>query len=94
MNTVVQRLERVGRLLGPDPNEPPRTLEVQLALTLHRLTQGLWKPGRGQNSTASRISGQVMQWPPPRPRPSSAPTIVMTSTPARRSSAFVWVLRS
>ena len=25
--------------------------------------------------------GQVMQWPPPRPRPSSAPTMVMTSMP-------------
>ncbi|CAO0830340.1 hypothetical protein SMICM17S_11612 [Streptomyces microflavus] len=33
--------ERIGRLLGPDWNEPPRTLEIQLALRLHRLTQGL-----------------------------------------------------
>ncbi|MFE7482709.1 helix-turn-helix domain-containing protein [Streptomyces sp. NPDC057552] len=41
VNTVVQRLERIGRLLGPDWNEPPRTLEIQLALRLHRLTQGL-----------------------------------------------------
>ncbi len=38
--------------------------------------------------------GQVMQWPPPRPRPSSAPTMVMTSTPALRSNVFVTVLRS
>jgi len=35
-----------------------------------------------------------MQCPPPRPRPSSAPTMVITSTPAFRSSALVWVLRS
>ena len=45
-------------------------------------------------SIASRMIGQVMQWPPPRPRPSSAPTIVMTSTPALRSSELVCVLRS
>jgi hypothetical protein len=32
----------------------------------------------------SRISGQVMQWPPPRPRPSPAPEIVITSTPAEK----------
>jgi len=46
---------------------------------------------RGQKSTASREIGQVMQWPPPRPRPSSAPTI---STPSMRSSSLVWVFRS
>ncbi|RLV69727.1 GAF domain-containing protein [Streptomyces sp. CBMAI 2042] len=40
VNTVVQRLERIGRLLGPDWNEPPRALEIQLALRLHRLTRG------------------------------------------------------
>lgn len=39
MNTVVQRLERVGRLLGPDWNSPARTLEIQLALRLHALTR-------------------------------------------------------
>ncbi|WGP13617.1 GAF domain-containing protein [Streptomyces sp. SH5] len=40
VNTVVQRLERVGRLLGPDWSSPARTLEIQLALRLHRLTRG------------------------------------------------------
>ncbi|QWQ40280.1 GAF domain-containing protein [Streptomyces sp. YPW6] len=40
VNTVVQRLERIGRLLGADWNTPARTLEIQLALRLHRLTQG------------------------------------------------------
>lgn len=49
---------------------------------------------RGQKVTGSRMMGHVMQWPPPRPRPSSAPTMVMTSTPALRSSVLVWVLRS
>lgn len=38
VNTVVQRLERVGRLLGQDWNSPARTLEIQLALRLHGLT--------------------------------------------------------
>jgi GAF domain-containing protein len=38
VNTVTQRLERVGRLLGRDWNSPARALEVQLALRLHRLT--------------------------------------------------------
>lgn len=47
-----------------------------------------------QNSTGSLMMGQVMQWPPPRPRPSSAPTMVMTSIPALRSRVLVWVLRS
>jgi GAF domain-containing protein len=40
VNTVVQRLERVGRLLGPDWDSPPRALELQLALRLHRLAAG------------------------------------------------------
>lgn len=38
VNTVTQRLERVGRLLGKDWTSPSRALEVQLALRLHRLT--------------------------------------------------------
>ncbi|WP_245159007.1 GAF domain-containing protein [Blastococcus sp. TF02A_35] len=38
VNTVTQRLERVGRLLGKDWSAPARALEVQLALRLHRLT--------------------------------------------------------
>jgi DNA-binding PucR family transcriptional regulator len=36
VNTVAQRLERIGRLLGEDWNSPERALEVQLALKLHR----------------------------------------------------------
>jgi DNA-binding PucR family transcriptional regulator len=38
VNTVTQRLERVGRLLGREWSVPDRALEVQLALRLHRLT--------------------------------------------------------
>lgn len=38
VNTVAQRLERIGRLLGEDWNAPDRALEVQLALKLHRAT--------------------------------------------------------
>lgn len=37
VNTVAQRLERVGRLLGDDWQSPARALEIQLALRLHRL---------------------------------------------------------
>ncbi|MEW9529113.1 helix-turn-helix domain-containing protein [Microbispora sp. NPDC049125] len=43
VNTVTQRLDRVGRLLGPDWQEPERALEIQLALRLHRL--GTHMPG-------------------------------------------------
>ena len=39
VNTVAQRLERIGRLLGEDWNSPERALEVQLALRLHRATR-------------------------------------------------------
>ncbi|RZU36292.1 sugar diacid utilization regulator [Streptomyces sp. BK022] len=37
VNTVAQRLERVGRLLGEDWQTPSRVLEIQLALRLHGL---------------------------------------------------------
>ncbi|MGI5182106.1 helix-turn-helix domain-containing protein [Dactylosporangium sp. CA-152071] len=37
VNTVTQRLERIGQLLGADWQKPERALEVQLALRLHRL---------------------------------------------------------
>ncbi|QHA03016.1 GAF domain-containing protein [Streptomyces broussonetiae] len=43
VNTVAQRLERVGRLLGADWQTPARALEIQLALRLHRLAA----PDRG-----------------------------------------------
>ncbi|NEW77251.1 helix-turn-helix domain-containing protein [Streptomyces rhizosphaericus] len=41
VNTVAQRLERVGRLLGPDWQSPACSLEIQLALRLHRLTSAM-----------------------------------------------------
>jgi sugar diacid utilization regulator len=37
VNTVTQRLDRIGRLLGEGWLEPERALEIQLALRLHRL---------------------------------------------------------
>jgi sugar diacid utilization regulator len=37
VNTVTQRLDRVGQLLGTQWQKPERALEVQLALRLHRL---------------------------------------------------------
>ncbi len=36
-NTVAQRLDRVGRLLGEGWRDPSRALDLQLALRLHRL---------------------------------------------------------
>jgi GAF domain-containing protein len=41
VNTVTQRLERVGRLLGEDWQRPANALEVQLALRLHRLRESI-----------------------------------------------------
>ncbi|MFD3533525.1 helix-turn-helix domain-containing protein [Streptomyces sp. NPDC058664] len=41
VNTVAQRLERVGRLLGPDWQSPSRALEIQLALRLHALSDAV-----------------------------------------------------
>jgi DNA-binding PucR family transcriptional regulator len=40
VNTVGQRLDRVGTLLGVDWQEPERALEIQLALRLRRLRSG------------------------------------------------------
>ncbi|MGD9959157.1 helix-turn-helix domain-containing protein [Nocardioides sp.] len=36
-NTVAQRLERVGELLGPEWRDPARSLDLQLALRMHQL---------------------------------------------------------
>ncbi|MCX4510635.1 GAF domain-containing protein [Streptomyces sp. NBC_01619] len=38
VNTVAQRLERIGRLLGEDWQSPSRALEIQLALRLHAIS--------------------------------------------------------
>lgn len=38
-NTVAQRLDRVGELLGPGWRDPSRSLDLQLALRVHRLRQ-------------------------------------------------------
>jgi GAF domain-containing protein len=40
-NTVTQRLERIGRLLGTDWQRADRALQIQLALHLHRLRGSL-----------------------------------------------------
>ena len=37
VNTVTQRLDRIGQLLGAGWNEPERALELQVALRLHRV---------------------------------------------------------
>ncbi|ARP73509.1 diguanylate phosphodiesterase [Streptomyces pluripotens] len=51
VNTVAQRLERVGRLLGEDWQTPARALEIQLALRLHRLAV----PDRGCGTGAAAV---------------------------------------
>ncbi|HEX6357290.1 helix-turn-helix domain-containing protein [Actinophytocola sp.] len=38
VNTVVQRLDRIGSLLGADWQTPARALEIQIALRLHQLS--------------------------------------------------------
>ncbi|MFF9914269.1 helix-turn-helix domain-containing protein [Streptomyces sp. NPDC013457] len=38
VNTVAQRIERIGRLLGTDWQSPSRALEIQLALRLHAMS--------------------------------------------------------
>ncbi|MFD7028639.1 helix-turn-helix domain-containing protein [Streptomyces sp. NPDC059917] len=38
VNTVVQRLDRIRRLLGESWNSPARALEIQLALRVHRVS--------------------------------------------------------
>ncbi|MEV8018392.1 GAF domain-containing protein [Streptomyces sp. NPDC086554] len=38
VNTVVQRLDRIAQLLGPDWQSPERSLEIQLALRLHTVS--------------------------------------------------------
>ncbi|MFB9838583.1 helix-turn-helix domain-containing protein [Actinoallomurus acaciae] len=40
-NTVTQRLERIGRLIGADWQQADRALQIQLALHLHRLRGSL-----------------------------------------------------
>ncbi|NYH81141.1 hypothetical protein FHR84_004519 [Actinopolyspora biskrensis] len=40
VNTVGQRLERISAILGSDWQSPERSLEIQLALRLHRLRAG------------------------------------------------------
>ncbi|MEU3075002.1 helix-turn-helix domain-containing protein [Streptomyces laurentii] len=41
VNTVAQRVERIGRLLGTDWQSPARALEIQLALRLHALSSAV-----------------------------------------------------
>ena len=40
VNTVAQRLDRIGRLIGDDWQQPDRQLELQVALRLHRISRG------------------------------------------------------
>jgi sugar diacid utilization regulator len=44
VNTVTQRLDRIGQLLGAEWHQPQRALEIQLALRLHGLRAALDHP--------------------------------------------------
>lgn len=50
-NTLYQRLERIDALLGPDWRQPPRALDVQLALSLRELGRRLDRPDRPDPGT-------------------------------------------
>ncbi len=55
-NTVSRRLERITELLGPDWQSPERSLEIQLALRLHRTRRTLQhrRPTAGPPRDADR----------------------------------------
>lgn len=59
VNTVVQRLDRVAQLLGPDWNTPARALETHLALRLHQLTTGHGSADRVLPSPVSAPTGSA-----------------------------------
>ena len=89
---VLGQLERLGQL---EQEAQLARLEVDLleeaaVLQVERHDCAL----RSAQNAGSRSIGQVMQWPPPRPLPSSNPSMVITSMPALRSAVLVPVLRS
>ncbi|OKK17329.1 diguanylate phosphodiesterase [Streptomyces sp. CB00455] len=49
VNTVVQRLDRIGRLLGRDWQRPERALELQLALRIHQVSVAGPAPAVGED---------------------------------------------
>ena len=55
VNTVTQRLDRVRAVLGPDWQEPERTLELHLALRL----QGLAHRGTDDGTRPVRATTEV-----------------------------------
>lgn len=59
VNTVVQRLDRIAALLGPDWSSPERALELQLALRVNRLG------GQATQHVPDRVPGDG----PSRPSP-------------------------
>ena len=66
------RSMQVRDLLGREVGQPQEVPAAQVDDGAHVV----------RSFQASRAIGQVMQWPPPRPRPSSEPAIVRTSMPA------------
>ena len=100
LETVAELMLRVAWtfLLNPqgtlDVTDDRQVRAYARARYLRSVSVSLQPGEEGRTRSRPRMIGQVMQWPPPRPRPSSAPTMVITSTPALRSSVLVRVLRS
>jgi len=59
VNTVSRRLERIGRLLGPQWQEPEHALEIQLALRLLR-TQDALRQRHGPRADEDRTESQAV----------------------------------
>ncbi|WP_079154020.1 helix-turn-helix domain-containing protein [Streptomyces subrutilus] len=61
VNTVVQRLDRIGRLLGRDWHLPERALELQLALRIHQVSA----PAAGSDGISAGPAHRLPRQPPP-----------------------------
>ncbi|MNV62780.1 hypothetical protein D3C71_1553410 [compost metagenome] len=89
----VYRANRAGSEKMPAPTMEPTTMATSASRESFAVSM-LIPCSRAASDdlvrqTGSRIIGHVMQCPPPRPRPSSAPTMDTTSMPALRSSVLV-----
>src|SRR6185295_19020353 len=80
--TACERDQSNDEAYDDDPDHPSSSHSVPPSRTVR-------PPQRG-----SRTIGHVIQCPPPRPLPSSNPSISITSTPASRIFEIVYVLRS
>ena len=57
VNTVTQRIARIAQVLGAGWQRPDRSLELQLALRLHRLQDGRDATHNAPGNTVGRAHG-------------------------------------